>query len=236
MANRGLGTYRLVVIACLAGLSWFLPLTPARGQANTPALKLLITMGQPFVAAPDAARIVLHIHNPTQQTLWLYRRAKGKKPPEERISDENRPAETAGGSTVEVKLQPVDAKAASAASSSAAGTVLEYVNMPKPRLVKLTAGGDYEETSIVHIQPARAVGGETDLGSLPVNRRLWSEFLQRGRIPAEPRRHPVARRSDKQYHFRRTSAAPSRFRGSRGRNVAGSGPQATPWHQGFAQR
>ncbi|MGD0221332.1 MAG: carboxypeptidase-like regulatory domain-containing protein [Terriglobia bacterium] len=158
MANRGIETSRLAVIAGLAGVSWLLALAPARGQANAPTLKLLITMGQQFVAEPDAARIVLHIHNPTQQTLWLYRRAKGKKPPEERVSDENRPPETAGGSTVEVKLQPVDAKAAQAASSPAVGTVLEYVNMPKPRLVKLAAGGDYEETSIVHMQPAQAEG------------------------------------------------------------------------------
>jgi hypothetical protein len=30
--------------------------------------------------------------------------------------------------------------------------------MPKPRLIKLEAGGDYEETAIVHLQPALAEG------------------------------------------------------------------------------
>ena len=146
------------MIVGLAGVSWLLPVAPARGQANAPALKLLISMGQQFVAEPEAARIVLHIHNPTQQTLWLYRRARGKRPPEELIQEENRPAKTTGGSTVEVKLQPVDAQAAQAVISPAEATMLEYVDMPKPRLVKLAAGGDYEETSIVHLRPALAEG------------------------------------------------------------------------------
>jgi hypothetical protein len=115
-------------------------------------------MSQPFVAEPGAARILLHIHNPTQQSLWLYRRAKGKRPPEDRPRDESKPAEATGGSTVEISLQPVDAKAAQAAVSPAAATVLEYVLMPKPRLVKLAAGGDYEETAIVQLRPALAEG------------------------------------------------------------------------------
>ena len=36
--------------------------------------------------------------------------------------------------------------------------MLEYAQMPKPRLVRLAAGGDYEETSIVHLRPALAEG------------------------------------------------------------------------------
>jgi hypothetical protein len=145
-------------MAALLGASLLLPAEPGRGQTNAPALKLLISLKQPLVAEPDAARIVLHILNPTPQTLWLYRRAKGKRPPEERVLDESRPAETTGGSTVEVKLQPADAQAAQAAVSPGDATVLEYANMPKPRLVKLAAGGDYEETSIVHLRPALAEG------------------------------------------------------------------------------
>jgi hypothetical protein len=115
-------------------------------------------MSQQFAAQPGAARILLHIHNPTQQTVWLYRRAKGKRPAEDRPRDENRPPETTGGSTVEISLQPVDSKAAQAAAAPAVGTVLEYVLMPKPRLVKLAAGSDYEETSIVQLRPALAEG------------------------------------------------------------------------------
>lgn len=155
-----------------------MPFARAQGQTSAPALraanipaaaspeiKLLISMGQQFVAEPEAARIVLHILNPTPQTLWLYRRARGKRPPEELIQEENQPTKTAGGATVEVKLQPADPQASQAVSSPGVATVLEYVNMPKPRLVKLAAGGDYEETSIVHLQPARAGGQKAIWGA-----------------------------------------------------------------------
>jgi len=141
----------------MAGAS-LLPWARTQVQANTPALNLLISLKQPYVAEPDAARIVLHIHNPTGQTLWLYRRARGKRPPEQIVQEETGPSKTTGGSTVEVKLQPVDAQAAQAAVSPAQCTILEYVNMPKPRLVRLAAGADYEETSIVHVQPAIVEG------------------------------------------------------------------------------
>jgi hypothetical protein len=140
----------------------------AQAQANTAALNLLISPKQPFVAEPEAARIALHIHNPTPQTLWLYRRARGKRPPEEIIQEENKPIRTTGGSTVEVKLQPADAQAARAVVSPAAATILEYVNMPKPRLVKLAAGADYDETSIVHLQPAMAEGQKPIWGAYRV--------------------------------------------------------------------
>jgi hypothetical protein len=154
-----------MVMACLAGVPLLLPWARAQGQANAPALKLLISLKQPFVAEPEAARIVLHIHNPTQQTLWLYRRAKGKHPPEELVQEENRPTKTTGGSTVEAKLRPADARAAQAVVSAAEATILEYVEMPKPRLIRLAAGADYEETSIVHLQPARAEGDKPIWGA-----------------------------------------------------------------------
>ena len=156
---------RQMVMACLAGVALLLPWVQAQGQANAPSLKLLISLKQPFVAQPEAARIVLHIHNPTQQTLWLYRRAKGKHPPEELVQEENRPTKTAGGSTVEVQIRPTDAQAAQKVISAAEGTILEYVDMPKPRLVRLAAGADYEETSIVHLQPARAEGDKPIWGA-----------------------------------------------------------------------
>jgi hypothetical protein len=138
---------------------------PSRGQTNAPGPTLSISLSRPFVVPPEAARILLHIHNPTQQTLWLYRRARGKRPPEERIQEENRPVETTGGSTVEVRIEPADAKAAQAGVSPAQATVLEYVQMPKPRLVKVPAGGDYEEVSIVELQPALADGQKSIWGA-----------------------------------------------------------------------
>jgi len=178
MANRGLGKLRLVVMAGLAGVSWLLPMAPALGQEPPPSLRgpktvpsppeqntpvaappqiqLLISARQQFLAEPEAARIVLHIHNPTPQTTWLYRRAKGKHPLEDRPREEDQSVETTGGSTVEVRLQPADAKAAQGVITPAEATTLEYVQMPKPRLAKLAAGGDYEEVSIVHLRPALA--------------------------------------------------------------------------------
>lgn len=142
----------------LAGALWLLPLAPAHAQATASALKLLISPEEPFVAEPNAARIVLQIHNSSSQPIWLYRRAKGKHPPQDQALEENKNPPTTGGATVEVKLQPADAEHAKTAVSPAEATVLEYVQMPKPRLVKLAAGDDYKEVSIVHLAPAMAAG------------------------------------------------------------------------------
>jgi hypothetical protein len=146
--------------AALFGIIVWASWLPAQNPAPSASrpIQLLISLKQPFVAEPEPARIVLHIHNPTSKTLWLYRRARGKHPPEEVIQEENRPVKTSGGSTVEVTLLPADTKAAQAVVTAAEATVLEYVEMPKPRLIKLAAGGDYEETSILHLQPALADG------------------------------------------------------------------------------
>lgn len=140
----------------LAAAFCLLPLAPARAQSNSTALKLLISPEQPVVAEPEAARIVLQIHNATPQTLWLYRRAQPRQPPPDQMTDESQPPRTTGSSTVAVKLDPADAHAA--AVSPATATVLAYVLMPKPRLVKLAAGGDYKEVSIVHLAPALDAG------------------------------------------------------------------------------
>jgi hypothetical protein len=176
MAKERRHTSRQIAMAGLAAALCLLPVGPARAQANSPALKLLITTAQPFVAEPDAARILMHIHNSTQRTVWLYRRAKGKHPAEEHIREENQPVQTSGGSTVEVTLQPADNKAAATAVSPAEATVLEYVNMPKPRLVRLAAGGDYEETSIVHLAPALAEGQKPIWGAYRVTVTYGASF------------------------------------------------------------
>jgi hypothetical protein len=57
-----------------------------------------------------------------------------------------------------VKLMPADLAALQSVVTPAEATVLEYALMPKPRLIKVLAGGDYEETSIVHLQAALADG------------------------------------------------------------------------------
>ena len=167
---------RRIVVLGLSVVVWLLPLVWARAQNGAPALKLLISPKQPFVAEPDAARILLHIHNATAQTLWLYRRARGKHPPGPVVQPTSGPTITTGGSTVEVTLQPADAKTAQAVASPAEATILEYAQMPKPRLVKLAAGGDYEETSIVHLQPALSEGQKPVWGAYRLTATYGASF------------------------------------------------------------
>ena len=147
------------------------------------ALSLLISSTQPFIAEPESARIVLHIHNPTAHTIWLYRRARAKHPPEEVAQDENQPARTTGGSTVEVNLIPAETKDALAVVMAAEATVLEYVDMPMPRLIRLEAGKDYEETSIVHLQPARAEGQKPIWGKYQVTLKYAASYSNGGIFP-----------------------------------------------------
>jgi hypothetical protein len=46
--------------------------------------------------------------------------------------------------------------------AAAVGTVLESVGLPRPKLVKLAAGEDYEEKTAIHIEPAQVgIGGES---------------------------------------------------------------------------
>ncbi len=149
----GGGVLFLALIAPLV-----LPAARAEGQTSAPPLRLLISLQKPFEAEPEAARIYLQIHNSSSQPIWLYRRAHGPHPSEQIISEENQPTETTGGSTVQVHLRSADARAVSSIVSPAEGKVLEYVLMPKPRLVKVEPGSDYKETSIVRLQPAQADG------------------------------------------------------------------------------
>jgi|GEM_PF-442303 len=156
----GATTHARVPVAAILSIAAFCITLRAQDTpaASSPDLKLLISIEQQTLTDPLPARITLHLHNASPRTLWLYRRARAKRPPVERVYDENRPAETSGESTLEVKLQPADAAAAQAATSPAEGTALEYVGLPKPKLVKLAAGDDYEEKAIVPLRPALADG------------------------------------------------------------------------------
>jgi hypothetical protein len=158
---------KLLVVAVLSTL---LALSSISFAQNSPSpasesLKLLISLKKTFVAPPESARIVLHLHNSTSQPLWLYRRARGKKSPEELVDPF---AVQVGGSTVELQLAPTDS-AAGAVVTAASATVLEYVQMPKPRLAKVSADGDYEETAIVQLHPALAEG----------NKPIWGAYQLR---------------------------------------------------------
>ena len=131
---------------------------PRHGQANPPEIKLLISTEQHAITEPYPARLTLQIHNASQHTVWLYHRASAKAPPVKHVFQEGEPVKTTGGSTLEVSIQPVDAKLAQAAASPAQGKELEYIGLPAPKLVKVVAGGDYEERAVLHLAPAMAEG------------------------------------------------------------------------------
>lgn len=158
-------TPRFVVILGCVWLPSILSAPPAKGETSPLELKLLISIEQQALAEPNPARITLHLHNASQRPLWLYRRARAKEQPVERVYDESRPAETSGGSTLEVKLQPVDAGAAQTTIFPAEGVAFDYVGLPKPKLVRLAAGDDYEEKATLRLRPARAEGQKAVWGA-----------------------------------------------------------------------
>ena len=176
MESRGFPNARTLVMLGLGGFLSMLPGIAARAQQSPSALKLQISSEQPFVVEPQAARIVLQIHNSTSQTVWLYRRAQAKRPPVDQPSDESRPTPTTGSSTVAVRFQPADPQSAKSAASPAEATVLEYVLMPKPRLVKLEAGADYKEVSILHLAPATAEGQKPIWGAYQLTVTYGASF------------------------------------------------------------
>ena len=143
------GTAKLGSIWMLAlPLSLALPACGAAGEDRSP-LKLLISIEQQSITAPFPARVTLHLHNAGQESLWLYRRARTR--PEA--------GEVVNGSTLSVQLEPVGVIASRPVRAAAEGTVLASVGLPRPKLVKLAPGDDYEEKAVVHLEPAR-VGEE----------------------------------------------------------------------------
>ena len=107
----------IFILLCLAGLGASLLCPPLHGQANPPEIKLLISTEQHAITEPYPARLTLQIHNASQHTLWLYHRASAKVPPVQHVFQEGEPVETTGGSTLDVAIQPVDAKVAPAAAT-----------------------------------------------------------------------------------------------------------------------
>jgi len=125
---------------------------PGQGAASDTSLKLLISVEQQNIAAPFPARVTLHVHNAGSETVWLYRHARGKLPTPRLLEEDTGPQPT-GGSMLTVKLEPVSAGQA-AISNPAQGAVFESVGLPKPKLVRLAPGEDYEERSTIRLTPA----------------------------------------------------------------------------------
>jgi len=126
---------------------------PCQGAATDTSLKLLISVEQQNIAAPLPARVTLHVHNAGNETVWLYRHARGKLPTPRLLEEDAGPRPTTGSSVLTVKIEPVSAGQA-AISNSAQGAVFESVGFPKPKLVRLAPGEDYEERATIRLTPA----------------------------------------------------------------------------------
>jgi len=126
---------------------------PGRGAAVDTSLKFLISVEQENIPAPFPARVTLHLHNASNEAVWLYRHARGKLPIPRRLQEEESSPQSTGGSMVAVKLEPAGAGQA-AIMNPAQGEVFESVGLPKPKLVGLAPGEDYEERTTIRLSPA----------------------------------------------------------------------------------
>lgn len=151
-------------------------LPQARGQSQTGPLKLLVSLEQPTITAPLPARVTLNLHNAGKQTLWLFRKARSPQAAAPHFTEENQAPETSGGSTLVVRLEPAGTTGPESDVNPARGAVLETVGMPKPKLVRLGPGEDYEEKVTLHLEPARS---GTDGEGKPVWGRYHLSVLYR---------------------------------------------------------
>jgi len=126
---------------------------PGRGAAVDTSLKLLISVEQQNIPAPFPARVTLHLHNAGNETVWLYRHARGKLPIPRRVVEEESSPQSTGGSMVAVKLEPAGTGQV-AVMNPAQGEALESIGFPKPKLVRLAPGEDYEERTAIRLSPA----------------------------------------------------------------------------------
>jgi hypothetical protein len=135
-----------------------LALAPISGSSFAAAvdapLKLVVSVEEQSIPAPYPARITLHLHNSSSETLWLYRHARAKLPPPMRLSDEDTgPQSSTGGSTISVRLEPAST-GQETVSNPAQAEVFDSIGLPKPALVAVAPGDDYEEKVSVRLTPA----------------------------------------------------------------------------------
>jgi len=148
-------------LSCVLALPIQAKLTPhaeATTDDTTKSLKLLISVEQQTITAPHPARVALHLHNAGQHPIWLYRRARNQGARARSEFLEITGGETSGGSTLAVRLEPAGATALQT-TTPAEGRVLATAGLPRPRLVRLGPGDDYEEKTTLRLTPALA---ETD--------------------------------------------------------------------------
>jgi hypothetical protein len=127
---------------------------PTHAQTNANPLKLLISIEQPTIAAPFPARVTLHLHNAGAEPVWLYRRVRNQLAPRRAVVEENKAHETTGGSTLSIKLGPAATTDSQSILTPAKGSVLESAGLPRPKLMRVGPGDDYEEKTTLQLAPA----------------------------------------------------------------------------------
>lgn len=134
------------LVNIMVGLVFFFPASFGEvAWAQGEPLKLLISIEQQSIVAPWPARIMLHIHNAGNETLWLYRPAEPAPSYGSEMPMEATESQTAGGSTLRVHLEPAN----KAGPSPASGVTFSTVGLPRPALVRLDPGDDIEEKTAV---------------------------------------------------------------------------------------
>jgi Carboxypeptidase regulatory-like domain len=140
--------------------------TAAPAAAASEKLKLLISVNTQTVVAPLPIRVTLHVHNFSNQSVWLYRPVRDAG---EAGNELNAPQ---GGSTLVTRLSPVNLPANAVVDEGALGSVMRPTGMPHPRLVEVNAGGDFEETLAIRVKPAFLRGPSGSSGNLP----YWGSY------------------------------------------------------------
>jgi len=123
-----------------------------QAAAADQSLKFLVSIEQQSIVEPFPARVTLHLHNGGNGAVWLYRHARARLPVM-RLADEDAAPLPTGGSILAVKLEPAGAGRATLAKPAQA-TVFESADIPKPKLVRVAAGEDYEENASIRLEPA----------------------------------------------------------------------------------
>ncbi len=145
-------------IKSLAALLFLLPVCAIPGRGED--LKLLISVQQQNITAPNPVRATLHFHNSGQQTMWLYSPVRSELPA---IQSYALPASIGGqnseptyiGSTLKVQLEPIASAGSGKAQEEGRGFALSPDGLPFPRLIRLAPGDDYSERVTIHVAPAQ---------------------------------------------------------------------------------
>jgi hypothetical protein len=124
-----------------------------QGKAVETSLKLLVSVEEQSIVAPFPARVTLHLHNAGSETLWLYRHARANLPEPVPLMEGDTGAQTTGGSILTAQVEPASPGKVTI-SDPAHAEVFQSVGLPKPALVRLAPGEDYEEKSSIRLTPA----------------------------------------------------------------------------------